>query len=199
MEIHIRILRPHPPHPIAKTLRRVRASLSKPLTLAQTQTLLFTRHLCTAARRPAQINTRAPPLPRAPQTQFWINSSNSIRTSPHTSYPLSTVECRRNKPSMATSEPSVPAAINAAPPVQEHKPLLGVEASKRRAAYKAVEDHFENSYRYIGIGSGSTVVYVVEAIAAKGRDVTSRMIFVPTYDPLFCLNFFHNCLFFHIL
>jgi len=83
---------------------------------------------------------------------------------------------------MATSDPSVPPSVNAAPAVQEHKPLTGVEASKRRAAYKAVEDHFDTSYKYIGIGSGSTVVYVVEAIAAKGRDVTSRMIFVPTYE-----------------
>jgi ribose 5-phosphate isomerase A len=57
-----------------------------------------------------------------------------------------------------------------------------VEASKRRAAYKAVEDHFDTSYKYIGIGSGSTVVYVVEAIAAKGRDVTSKMVFIPTGD-----------------
>jgi ribose 5-phosphate isomerase A len=60
-----------------------------------------------------------------------------------------------------------------------HSPI---EASKRRAAYKAVEDHFDDSYRYIGIGSGSTVVYVVEAIADRGREVTSKMIFVPTGD-----------------
>lgn len=57
-----------------------------------------------------------------------------------------------------------------------------IEASKRRAAYKAVDDHFLPEHRYIGIGSGSTVVYVVEAIAARGRDVTSKMIFVPTSD-----------------
>ena len=80
---------------------------------------------------------------------------------------------------MATSEPP---SVNAAP---LPKPLTGVEASKRRAAYKAVEDHFDTNYRYVGIGSGSTVVYVVEAIAAKGRAVTSRMIFVPTYGTLF--------------
>src|SRR5947199_10477710 len=60
--------------------------------------------------------------------------------------------------------------------------LFLVEASKRQAAYKAVEDHFDPSYRYIGIGSGSTVVYVVEAIAGKGDEVTSKMIFVPTGD-----------------
>jgi hypothetical protein len=80
---------------------------------------------------------------------------------------------------MATSEPQ---SVNAAP---LPKPLTGIEASKRLAAYKAVEDHFDTNYRYIGIGSGSTVVYVVEAIAAKGRAVTSRMIFVPTYGTFF--------------
>ncbi|CZR63209.1 probable ribose-5-phosphate isomerase [Phialocephala subalpina] len=82
---------------------------------------------------------------------------------------------------MATLDASVPAAVNAAPlPHHDVKPLTGVEASKRLAAYKAVEDHFDTSYSYIGIGSGSTVVYVVEAIAAKGRDVTNKMTFVPT-------------------
>ena len=81
---------------------------------------------------------------------------------------------------MATSDPKTPAALNAAPPATGNPVLSKVEASKRRAAYKAVEDHFDPSYRYIGIGSGSTVVYVVEAIAAKGRNVTSKMIFIPT-------------------
>jgi hypothetical protein len=77
----------------------------------------------------------------------------------------------RNTYTMATSAPET-----------TQKPLCGVEKSKRLAAYKAVEDHFDVNYKYIGIGSGSTVVYVVEAIAAKGRDVTSKMIFVPTYE-----------------
>lgn len=72
--------------------------------------------------------------------------------------------------------------INTSENASPHKELTGVEASKRLAANKAVEDHFDPSYRYIGIGSGSTVVYVVEAIAAKGRDVTSKQIFVPTGD-----------------
>lgn len=79
---------------------------------------------------------------------------------------------------MSTHPESVVAA-------DSRKPLslaARVEASKRLAAYKAVEDHFDPSYRYIGIGSGSTVVYVVEAIAAKGRAITSRMLFVPTGD-----------------
>ena len=55
-----------------------------------------------------------------------------------------------------------------------------VESSKRAAAYQAVQDHLDHSYRYVGIGSGSTVVYVVEAIAALGPAVTSAMSFFPT-------------------
>ncbi|KAF7186186.1 Ribose-5-phosphate isomerase [Pseudocercospora fuligena] len=39
-----------------------------------------------------------------------------------------------------------------------------VEAAKRKAAYKAVEEHFRSDMRFVGIGSGSTIVYGVEAI-----------------------------------
>lgn len=38
------------------------------------------------------------------------------------------------------------------------------------------------SFRHIGIGSGSTVVYVVEAIAALGKTTTDQMSFCPTGD-----------------
>ncbi|POS77434.1 pentose phosphate metabolism-3 [Diaporthe helianthi] len=55
-----------------------------------------------------------------------------------------------------------------------------VESSKRAAAYEAVKEHMDLTYTHVGIGSGSTVVYVVEAIAALGRDATSRMAFFPT-------------------
>ncbi|KAJ4382539.1 ribose-5-phosphate isomerase rki1 [Neurospora sp. IMI 360204] len=55
-----------------------------------------------------------------------------------------------------------------------------VEDSKRLAACKAVQDHLDHSYRHIGIGSGSTVVYVVDAIASLPHSVTSGMTFYPT-------------------
>ncbi|KAH8809215.1 ribose 5-phosphate isomerase A-domain-containing protein [Xylogone sp. PMI_703] len=70
----------------------------------------------------------------------------------------------------------------AKPLARDGKPLSIIESAKRSAAYKAVADHFDASYQFIGIGSGSTVVYVVEAIAAISRDITSKMIFVPTGD-----------------
>lgn len=57
-----------------------------------------------------------------------------------------------------------------------------IESSKRSAAYQAVREHMEFSYRLIGIGSGSTVVYVVEALKALGKEVTDKMSFFSTGD-----------------
>lgn len=54
-----------------------------------------------------------------------------------------------------------------------------IESAKRNAANRAVAEHFDAKYKYIGIGSGSTIVYVVEAIKAQNSD-TSAMSFVPT-------------------
>lgn len=55
-----------------------------------------------------------------------------------------------------------------------------VESSKRAAAYRAVDEHYPTSAKVIGIGSGSTVVYVVERIAQLPRDKTDGIVFVPT-------------------
>lgn len=41
-----------------------------------------------------------------------------------------------------------------------------VEAAKKKAAFAAVADHFTSTMRFVGIGSGSTIVYGVEAIKA---------------------------------
>jgi ribose 5-phosphate isomerase A len=54
-----------------------------------------------------------------------------------------------------------------------------VEASKRIAAKVAVENHYPKDARWVGIGSGTTIVYVVEAIKNLGID-TSMTRFVPT-------------------
>ncbi|KAI1437977.1 ribose 5-phosphate isomerase A [Xylaria sp. CBS 124048] len=55
-----------------------------------------------------------------------------------------------------------------------------IEAAKRAACQQAVKDNFSPSFKYVGIGSGSTVAYVVEAIAALGPEVSAHMKFVPT-------------------
>ncbi|KJZ73351.1 hypothetical protein HIM_07145 [Hirsutella minnesotensis 3608] len=55
-----------------------------------------------------------------------------------------------------------------------------IETAKRLAAFQAVEDNLLPSCKYIGIGSGSTVVYVVEAIVSKGPAFYGGMTFIPT-------------------
>ncbi|KAG6042260.1 hypothetical protein E4U41_000004 [Claviceps citrina] len=55
-----------------------------------------------------------------------------------------------------------------------------IETAKKQAAFRAVDEHLLPSYRFIGIGSGSTVVYVVDAIVSKGPGFYSAMTFVPT-------------------
>lgn len=54
-----------------------------------------------------------------------------------------------------------------------------IEAAKRAAAKEAVRNHFPEDPRFVGIGSGTTIVYVVEAIKDLGKDL-SRVGFVPT-------------------
>lgn len=57
-----------------------------------------------------------------------------------------------------------------------------IESSKRAAAYQAVKEHMDLTFTHIGIGSGSTVIFVVEAIASLGKDVTDKMTFFSTGD-----------------
>jgi hypothetical protein len=54
-----------------------------------------------------------------------------------------------------------------------------IEEAKRAAAKVAVEKHYPKDARWVGIGSGTTIVYVVEAIKALGVD-TSLTKYVPT-------------------
>lgn len=59
-----------------------------------------------------------------------------------------------------------------------------IEHAKRKAAYKAVADHFDPEMQFVGIGSGSTIIYGVEAIKdclAKNPPKNGRYIFfIPT-------------------
>ncbi|CAC9890018.1 unnamed protein product, partial [Aureobasidium pullulans] len=59
-----------------------------------------------------------------------------------------------------------------------------IEQAKRKAAYRAVADHFNPEMQFVGIGSGSTIIYGVEAIKdclAKNPPKGGRYIFfVPT-------------------
>lgn len=85
---------------------------------------------------------------------------------------------------MATVAPptsSTPVLNTAGPgaPLQL-KQLEGVEAAKRAAAYASVDNHIKPSDLIIGIGSGSTVPYVVERIVQQGPQVNAKRWFVPT-------------------
>jgi ribose 5-phosphate isomerase A len=53
-----------------------------------------------------------------------------------------------------------------------------VEAAKAMAARRAVAEHFDPSATFVGIGSGTTIVFVVDAIKAVSTNPTIR--FVPT-------------------
>lgn len=57
--------------------------------------------------------------------------------------------------------------------------VSAVEEAKRAAAKVAVEKHYPKNARWVGIGSGTTIVYVVEAIKNLGVD-TSATKYIPT-------------------
>jgi len=58
--------------------------------------------------------------------------------------------------------------------------LSVIEASKRLAAWTAVDKHILPEHKVIGIGSGSTVPYVVERIVAQGEELNKDRVFIPT-------------------
>ncbi|KAK9480657.1 ribose 5-phosphate isomerase A-domain-containing protein [Lipomyces japonicus] len=57
-----------------------------------------------------------------------------------------------------------------------------VESAKKLAAYAAVDQHFPHDAKVVGIGSGSTVVYVVERIVQKklAGEISPGVTYVPT-------------------
>ncbi|MBW0477175.1 hypothetical protein O181_016890 [Austropuccinia psidii MF-1] len=58
--------------------------------------------------------------------------------------------------------------------------LSQIETSKQLAAYAAVDQHVRPHHRVIGIGSGTTVPYVVERIVQQGHEVNESRWFIPT-------------------
>lgn len=57
--------------------------------------------------------------------------------------------------------------------------MAAIEEAKRAAARVAVANHYPKDAKWVGIGSGTTIVYVVEAIKALGADNTLTH-YVPT-------------------
>ncbi|KAE9402613.1 ribose-5-phosphate isomerase [Gymnopus androsaceus JB14] len=58
--------------------------------------------------------------------------------------------------------------------------LSVIEKSKQLAAWTAVDEHVYPEHRVIGIGSGSTVPYVVERIVSQGAEANKNRVFIPT-------------------
>ena len=58
--------------------------------------------------------------------------------------------------------------------------ISAIESAKRAAAQLAVKEHFDPEARYVGIGSGTTIVYVVEAIKELKDPRIQNIYFVPT-------------------
>lgn len=58
--------------------------------------------------------------------------------------------------------------------------LSAIESAKRAAAQLSVKEHFNPEARYVGIGSGTTIVYVVEAIKELKDPRIQNIHFVPT-------------------
>ncbi|KAI0339244.1 ribose 5-phosphate isomerase [Trametopsis cervina] len=75
-----------------------------------------------------------------------------------------------------------PNAVTNAPAasVQVSTPTSVVESAKRLAAWTAVDKHVFPNHQVIGVGSGSTVPYVVERILAQGPEVNKDRVFIPT-------------------
>ncbi|THG95614.1 hypothetical protein EW145_g7927 [Phellinidium pouzarii] len=88
------------------------------------------------------------------------------------------------------SNPALAAlALSPDPPAVPAKPVITqvldttlsvIEKSKRLAAWTAVDHHIRPEHKIIGIGSGSTVPYVVERIVAQGEQVNRDRVFLPT-------------------
>jgi ribose 5-phosphate isomerase A len=82
--------------------------------------------------------------------------------------------------------PSQPTSATHQLPTSVPLPALpAIEQAKKLAAFAAVDRHVLPTHTVIGIGSGSTVPYVVERIMQQGADVNSRRVFIPTgtYSP----------------
>jgi len=56
----------------------------------------------------------------------------------------------------------------------DKEPLSPIEHAKKLAAYRAVDAHIKPHHKVIGIGSGSTVPYVVDRILAQGHEANKK-------------------------
>ncbi|KAI0318069.1 ribose 5-phosphate isomerase A-domain-containing protein [Amylostereum chailletii] len=119
-------------------------------------------------RRSKTISSFTMPMPNPPgqsATPTLSSSPSLLQSTLGTPFSMSVLT------SVASSEP---------PSLSLTKKLSAIEASKQLAAWTAVDKHILPEHKYIGIGSGSTVPYVVERIVAQGAELNKDRIFIPT-------------------
>lgn len=129
--------------------------------------------------------------PQTPGEPFRLLRSDAIKL------PLVTLYPNIFSRTLHSSTHTMPFNVQPRP---EEIPLGIVDQAKQKAAYQAVNENLDVSHTLVGIGSGSTVVYVIKAIAALGSKydeagrgpedpaykadtkVTDKMTFIPTGD-----------------
>lgn len=85
-----------------------------------------------------------------------------------------------NAPPAPVASSSLPASAGLPDVHTEQKPskaaktLSPIEQAKRLAAYRAVDVHVKPHHRVIGIGSGSTVPYVVDRLLEQGEEANKK-------------------------
>lgn len=92
--------------------------------------------------------------------------------------PFNTFSHASNAPLHSKPDPKLQTRQSVPPTNPEA--LNAVEASKQLAAYAAVDQHIHPHHRVIGIGSGTTVPYVVERIVQQGHETNESRWFIPT-------------------
>lgn len=70
-------------------------------------------------------------------------------------------------------------AAAAAPPSSSLSSNMSLEAAKKLAAHKAVDDYVVD-HMALGIGSGSTIVYAVERLKQRVNDERLNVVCIPT-------------------
>ncbi|XP_061552111.1 ribose-5-phosphate isomerase [Phycodurus eques] len=72
-----------------------------------------------------------------------------------------------------------PILVTASPKTNTRVAVNMAEEAKKLAAYAAVDNHVKNN-QVVGVGSGSTIVYAVDRLAARVRQEKMNIICVPT-------------------
>lgn len=63
--------------------------------------------------------------------------------------------------------------------IQNNNTKMSLEAAKKLAAYKAVDDYVKDNM-ILGVGSGSTIVYAVERLKERVKNEKLNIICIPT-------------------